>query len=181
MLNPRLLAQHYVTRLLLSNRKSFLLILLVSMVLMAAAAREGGGSTEPIPEVKLDREAALDSLMCVTHSLMGTPYRLGGKTPKAFDCSGFTRFVYGQLGIGLEASAAMQYRQGVEVQPDSLQQGDLVFFQNSKGRIFHVGIFVGYENEQRLFIHASSSRGVTIDKLEASYFAKRWAGVRRFF
>lgn len=126
-------------------------------------------------------EAATDSLLCVAFRLEGTPYRYGGKNEAGFDCSGYTRFLYQQLGISLNASAAAQFRQGVAVHADSLQQGDLVFFQHSNGRIFHVGMYVGEREGSPAFIHASSSRGVIVDNLEQHYFRKRWAGARRIF
>lgn len=133
------------------------------------------------PDSATSVEAATDSLLCVAFRLEGTPYHYGGKNEAGFDCSGYTRFLYQQLGVSLNASAAEQFRQGVEVHADSLQQGDLVFFQHSNGRIFHVGMYVGEREDSPAFIHASSSRGVVVDNLDQHYFRKRWAGARRIF
>lgn len=125
--------------------------------------------------------AAPDSLLQVAHALLGTPYLPGGKKPGGFDCSGYTRYTYQQLGIRLNASAAAQFEQGRAVPSDSLQPGDLVFFKNSRGYIFHVGIYEGIDDEEKIFVHASSSRGVRRDRLNAPYFRQRWAGARRIF
>ncbi len=173
MCNPRWLIstffQKYQQQMLLSLSIPLLLALLMASV-----------GSEPEPEKSsLSYEAAVDSLLSVAYQLEGTPYRLGGKNEAGFDCSGYTRYVYGKLGMKLNASAATQYEQGEAVHPDSLRQGDLLFFQKQDGRIFHVGLYVGEENGQSNFLHASSSRGVVKDYLQMPYFQQRWKGARR--
>ncbi len=76
-------------------------------------------------------------------SLLGRPYRWGASGPGAFDCSGFTMYVYAQLGIGLPHSSAAQYSCGTRVSYDELAPGDLVFFARRGGRISHVGMYIG--------------------------------------
>lgn len=76
----------------------------------------------------------------------GTPYVWGGSRPGAFDCSGFTKYVYGQYGLNLPHSAAGQYSQnyGTFIDRGNLQPGDLVFFANTYKRgISHVGVYLG--------------------------------------
>jgi cell wall-associated NlpC family hydrolase len=76
----------------------------------------------------------------------GAPYVWGGSRPGAFDCSGFTKYVYAQYGLNLPHSAAGQYSQryGTFVDKASLQPGDIVFFANTYKRgISHVGIYAG--------------------------------------
>lgn len=68
---------------------------------------------------------------------VGTPYVYGGTTPDGFDCSGFTAYVYAQVGITLPRTSADQRYAGVEVSRDQAQPGDLVW---SPG---HVGIYAG--------------------------------------
>ena len=68
---------------------------------------------------------------------VGTPYVYGGSTPDGFDCSGFTSYVYAQVGISLPRTSADQRYAGVQVSRDQAQPGDLVW---SPG---HVGIYAG--------------------------------------
>lgn len=89
-------------------------------------------------------------------SLLGRPYRWGAAGPNAFDCSGFTMYVYAQIGISLPHSSAAQYYSGRRVSYDELQPGDLVFFARRGGRISHVGIYIGGGN----FVHAPQTGDV---------------------
>jgi len=111
---------------------------------------------------------------------LGKPYSRGSEGPNAFDCSGYTSYVYSQFGVNLPRTSGGQYtHSGRPVDRDELQQGDLVVFKNTyKSGISHVGIYIG----QGKFIHAGNSRsGVKISNLDDGYYASRWAGARRVF
>ena len=72
------------------------------------------------------------------------PYRWGGADPlTGFDCSGFTMYVYAQLGVSLTHYTGAQFYEGTRVPPDQLQPGDLVFFHPQADGPGHVGIYVG--------------------------------------
>lgn len=64
---------------------------------------------------------------------------------------------------------------GTRIKRSNLEPGDLVFFRNGKGRINHVGIFVGNDS----FVHSSLSKGITRDRLNEKYFDRRFAGAVR--
>jgi cell wall-associated NlpC family hydrolase len=77
----------------------------------------------------------------------GTPYQWGGTTPAGFDCSGFTQYVYAQLGVSIPRTSEEQATSGTAVASlADAQPGDLVFFAGSDGTASapgHVGIYVG--------------------------------------
>ncbi len=112
-------------------------------------------------------------------SLIGSPYRLGGKTPETgLDCSGFVGHVFSHIaGIvlphrSLDISAVAQ-----PLEPADLLPGDLVFFNTLNRAFSHVGIYLG-ENR---FVHASSSRTnkVMVSSLNDRYWRTRFDGARR--
>ena len=108
---------------------------------------------------------------------LGTPYVWGGTTTSGFDCSGYTKYVYAQLGYTLNRTAAQQLSNGSAV--TNLQVGDLVFFNNTYSSSLaatHVGIYTG-DNQ---FIHAAAG-GVKITDLSDSFYASRYVGARRIF
>lgn len=106
---------------------------------------------------------------------MGKPYVWGASGPSAFDCSGFTAYVYSAFGVGLPHYTGSQFGVGQSVSKGNLAAGDLVFF-NTYESISHVGIYVGGGQ----FIHASSgSHKVTVSSLGESYYSSRYAGARR--
>lgn len=116
-----------------------------------------------------------DQAVNLAYDYLGVPYVWGGTSPKGFDCSGFTQYVYKQLGITLNRTAAQQLKNGTSV--TNLQTGDLVFFTNTyatSAAASHVGIYIG--NNQ--FIHAANG-GVKITSLDHEYYAPRYIGARR--
>ena len=86
----------------------------------------------------------------------GTPYVFGGTTPKGFDCSGFTQYVFRKAGVSLPRTSAAQGKVGTKVSRSELRAGDLVMFPG------HVGIYIGSGK----FIHSPSpGKSVRIDDL----------------
>ena len=110
-------------------------------------------------------------------SKVGSAYVFGASGPTAFDCSGFTSWVYRQNGKSLPRTASAQYSGTTRVSKDGLSAGDLVFFAGTyKSGISHVGIYIG--NGQ--FDHAAnSSTGVTVSSLNSGYYASHYAGAGR--
>jgi cell wall-associated NlpC family hydrolase len=107
---------------------------------------------------------------------LGTPYRFGGATESGFDCSGFVRNVFSEVGMQLPHSAREQFNMGERVASDDLQPGDLVFFRTYRRDASHVGIYVG----DSLFIHAAShGKDVRVDSLDEAYYKAHWLGARR--
>jgi cell wall-associated NlpC family hydrolase len=104
---------------------------------------------------------------------LGVPYAFGGTTASGFDCSGFVQHVFALLGMDLPRTADAQYDVGRPA-VGGPRPGDLVFF-DTYGGVSHVGIYLG----KGKFVHASSSRGVTVSRLSESYWAARYVGAKR--
>lgn len=112
---------------------------------------------------------------------LGTGYVYGGASPRGFDCSGFTMYVYSQHGYSLPHSATSQLQSGLGTRVYSiseLQPGDLVFFndpsRNAGKACSHAGIYTG----DGQFIHSSSSRsgGVIVSSLTSGYYNTYFVG-----
>lgn len=117
--------------------------------------------------------AKVKAVIKTAKSYLGVPYKFGGTTPKAFDCSGYLQYVFAQNGISIPRTADEQYKLGRRTTgSNQLVPGDLVFFTTYEPGASHCGLYLGNDE----FIHASSSKGVRIDKLSNSYWAPRYYG-----
>ena len=114
-------------------------------------------------------------LMNTAHRFLGTPYSFGGTSERGIDCSGFVMRVFSLHGIKLPRTADVQFNVGAPVKRGEEQPGDLVFFETYCAGPSHVGVYLGEGN----FIHASSSRGVTVSSLADKYYRARYLGAKR--
>lgn len=110
-------------------------------------------------------------------SLLGTPYRFGGTTPKGFDCSGFIGYVFLKgAGLSLPRTSDDLSESGRPVSVPDLRPADLVYFKIERQKPLHVGIYIG----KGRFIHAPNSKGqVNIQRLDLDYWRNRYLGARR--
>jgi lipoprotein Spr len=105
----------------------------------------------------------------------GTRYHYGGNTPAGVDCSALMQHFFRDVAsLRLPRTTGEQIRRGVSISRSELRIGDLVFF-NSGPQNRHVGVYIG-DNE---FIHASSTKGVTISKLDNQHWDSRFMAARR--
>ena len=154
-------------------------------LVQVASAEVKDASDDTTPQTDTDTSAQTeagnsrsDRLIRSALSYRGTPYRMGATGNGAFDCSGFTRYLFSKEGTAIPRTAAEQYEHGTPVDRENMQPGDLVFFKNTyKHGVSHVGIYIGNDS----FVHASSGhgRGVTVSSLNDAYYRNHWAGARR--
>lgn len=89
---------------------------------------------------------------------IGDPYRYGAAGPNAFDCSGLTMFTYKRVGLYLPRSAAAQYAHVRHILKMHLVRGDLVFFHDRSGHVYHAGMFMYWNRDHRaVILHAPHS------------------------
>ena len=113
-----------------------------------ASAQQTYDDAVVVPTYDADLPAArYGGVVGIALQYLGIPYVWGGSSPSTgFDCSGFTSYVYAQVGVSLPHHAASQYSMGTPVSYDQLAPGDLVFFSG----LGHVGIYIGGGQ----FVHA---------------------------
>ncbi|HSP60813.1 MAG TPA: C40 family peptidase [Ornithinimicrobium sp.] len=109
----------------------------------AAPAQETRAEPEPAPApepapVQQAAPAPTGGVLSVAGAYTGIPYVWGGTTPAGFDCSGYTQFVFAQVGISLPRTAAQQQAYATPV--SNPQPGDLVFYGYPA---YHMGIYAG--------------------------------------
>ncbi|WP_110655687.1 C40 family peptidase [Salinicola halimionae] len=106
---------------------------------------------------------------------VGTPYALGGTTHRGIDCSALMQHVYGEaFALELPRTTEEQVLEGDRVAETNLKAGDLVFFR-PPGPYNHVGVYVG----EGYFLHASSSQGVKLSRLDNVYWKRYYWQARR--
>jgi cell wall-associated NlpC family hydrolase len=140
-----------------------------------------------------------DKLINVADTYKGIPYKRGGASSTATDCSGLTMQVYRDMGLNLPRSSREQFHVGTPRKKEELEKGDLVFFSTNSPykkikvrskknpqkkivkyikaprTITHVGIYVG----DGKFIHAPRpGHTVTVESLNKNYYRKNYVGAR---
>ena len=109
--------------------------------------------------------APRSGVVAIAMKYLGCPYQWAAAGPRRFDCSGFTMFVYAQVGVSLPHSSRAQINCGQRVSRANLQPGDLVFFGSP---IHHVGMYIGGGR----MIHAPHTGDVvSIDSIDRGNYA----------
>lgn len=112
----------------------------------------------------------------IIQSYLGTPYSGHSPFVKGLDCSQFVRNVFRTFNnTELPRTSKEQFKMGHKITRGHLRYGDLVFYKTNGKSISHVGIYIGYGE----FVHASSSSGVIISRIDEEYWRKRYVGARR--
>jgi cell wall-associated NlpC family hydrolase len=136
-----------------------------------------GAQPKAAADAKPAQGSRIQSLLQHALALLGTPYRWGGTGTDGFDCSGLVGYVFhNALGIELpRVSRELATTGELVTDRANLSPGDLVFFGH-KGRVSHVGIYVG----EGRFLHAPrTGRDVTVSSLDSGYWSGKYLEARR--
>lgn len=146
--------------------------------IQATAATQAQVQAITAPSVKTStlsgesHHAANQKINKVYRQWAGTHYRMGGTGSGGIDCSAFVqKAMSGAFGLDLPRSTSEQRYEGHSISKSDLRPGDLVFFRKNH----HVGVYIG----NGLFVHASTSQGVTTSSLSESYWARNYTQSRR--
>jgi cell wall-associated NlpC family hydrolase len=97
------------------------------------------------------RQGKIDRAISVATQQIGDPYVWGATGPSSFDCSGLTQYAFAAAGIELPRVSRDQAAALPTIPNDQIQRGDLMFFGSP---VYHVGIFLRWENGQAIMLHA---------------------------
>ena len=119
-----------------------------------------GAELRPYQTLAQPERVRIDAVLQTAFAQVGRPYLWGGTSPKAMDCSGFTKTAYYLNGYVIPRDASQQVHAGVDVPLDDgltqLQRGDLLFFgsyrDDGSERVTHVGFYLG----KGRFLHAGA-------------------------
>ncbi|WP_420555404.1 C40 family peptidase [Neptuniibacter marinus] len=156
------------------NLRSINLLLFLILILQGCSSYS---TRTPTASVNIQPQSPVASALLSQHkSWKGTPYRWGGQSRQGVDCSAFTQLTYKTIfEQHLPRTTIAQVNSGIKVKQHQLIPGDLVFFKLGGNTQRHVGVYV----EQGIFLHASTSQGVTLSRLDNPYWKQHyWTAVR---
>lgn len=178
------------------KRISFLVCFLSLYLSLATNIVASGPVTNPTDKLESTDKASgkeyvtsLNSIDCLVTNIIsyaetyiGVPYRHGGVSAKGFDCSGFTSTVFQEFGFPMPRTTTGQANLGIDIELSEVKRGDLLFFKGrnaTSNRIGHVALVTDSSNGDIMFIHASVSKGITVDSIEQKYYKKRIIKAKR--
>ena len=155
--------------------KLVIILLSVVLVLNTFCSKQIHPQSDPV--ISTERKArniTPDEIISTAQKYLGVPHCMGGTTTRCFDCSGLLVKVFASHGIYLPHNSEEQSGYGKKISVrDELKKGDLVFFirtYKTNRFITHSGIYIGNNK----FIHASSSKGVTITSLRNPWWNEKF-------
>ena len=139
----------------------------------ASTVKEENKPQETVPSISVEGSKTAVQIVEYAMTFLGTPYRLGANGPNAYDCSSFTKTVYGKYGYTLPRSAYSQGygNLGAKIKSISaLETGDLVCMNTLKDNDLcdHVGIYIG--DGKIIHCASGSDMQVVISNINSSYY-----------
>jgi cell wall-associated NlpC family hydrolase len=97
----------------------------------------GRAGTDPVVQPKLNAQVVTEAKRHI-----GQAYVWGAEGPRTFDCSGLVMFSYGKAGFVTPRVSEDQARAARLIPPSRAVAGDLVFYHDNEGDVYHVGIYL---------------------------------------
>ncbi len=149
-----------------------------------ASKKETKSETKPVT-LKSDNTSSSKSkeiklVLNEAEKYKGTPYKYGGTTSSGMDCSGLVCTAFQKIDLKLPRRSIDMSNEGSSVNVSNVKEGDLLFFATGGGSINHVAIVYNVSSSGEIsFIHASTSKGVTISSLEETYWKGKFIKAKR--
>ncbi|MEO7259699.1 MAG: C40 family peptidase [Jatrophihabitantaceae bacterium] len=88
--------------------------------------------------------AANTKVVTLAQTFIGKPYVWGGASPAGFDCSGLVQYSYRTAAAFSTPRVAQdQFKAARMISAVRATPGDLVFYHDNTGYVYHVGIYTG--------------------------------------
>jgi NlpC/P60 family len=157
-----------------------------SVILLAVLITACGGNKKMVSSTKntyiIDKYAGLleipkseiknIKLYSFIDNWYGTKYKYGGMSKTGVDCSGFCNVLYNEVyNKEIKRTTSDLSKDINKKSKGNLKEGDLVFFNISKKKNSHVGVYL----KNNRFVHASTSKGVLISSLDNPYYKKTYS------
>lgn len=163
----------------LRNAPRFVLLLMSFAFLMSSCSSTRSGSNANWTKKRPDTSTSTtskssklrSSLTSYAHKFKGTKYVYGGGTPKGFDCSGLTHYVFDKFDVTIPRGSYNQAKVGKKISLSRAKPGDLIFF-GKRGKVSHVAMVVRNTKSGIEVIHSTSSRGVIVENVSKSSYWK---------
>jgi len=121
---------------------------IATLVAQAQAAQEAAAQAAYRAQVSnlpnLPAAGGAAGAVQAAESQVGVPYQWGAEDPGVgFDCSGLTQWSWRQAGVDIPRTAQDQYDAIPHISVGDIEPGDLLFYGDGPGDIYHVTMYVG--------------------------------------
>jgi len=162
-------------------KQSILLLITLLFLISGCNFKQNNHPNYAIIKPKVKYTPSKKNLAKMVKQLQGSPYVWAEEGPNQFDCSGFTYYLYGSMGIEIPRIARNQALVGKRISANQLQYGDLIFFATNKRssrKITHVGMYLG----DGWFTHASTVKHEVVysNLFKSSYYKRKLRICRRY-
>ncbi|CAM1348226.1 C40 family peptidase [Tenacibaculum insulae] len=160
------------------NKNWFLFIVIIGFIIFQFSKTQNEELKKSNDKVEL---TTVSKLLEIANSHKGVSYKAGGTTKNGMDCSGLVHTSFKKIGVVLPRSSKEISFKGTKITLDEVKIGDLLFFDIArlKGGINHVGLVTSVINEEILFIHSTTSKGVIISSMNENYWKKEFVKAKR--